>query len=112
MNPLHHVDRAGRERYEEVGSDGLDEMIEKHIDPDPHGRGIGDAAIKGRGVSVWVIMGEIEGSEGDFCYAAESFRISVDDVRGALAFYWRNRMMIRARIALNNNDPAFVEIGA
>ncbi|MBA2454720.1 MAG: hypothetical protein H0V47_16240 [Chloroflexia bacterium] len=112
MNPLNHVDRAGRELAEKVGDDGLDKLIEKHIEPDPHGRGIADAAIKGRGVSVWVIRGEIEGGKGDFCYAAESFRIPVDDVRGALAFYWRNRMMIRARIALNSNDPAYVELEA
>jgi uncharacterized protein (DUF433 family) len=112
MNPLHHVDRAGRELAEEMGDDGLEMLIEKHIDPDPHGFGMAEATIKGRGVSVWVIVGEIQGGEGDFCNAAEAFRISVDDVRGALAYYWRNRMMIRARIALNNNDPAFVEVEA
>ena len=112
MNPLHHVDRVGRELAEEVGDDGLEALIEKYVDPDPHGFGIAEATIKERGVPVWVIVGEIQRVEGDLCEVPGIFRISLDSVRGALAYYWRNRMMIRARIALNDNDPAFVEVEA
>ena len=112
MNLLHHVDRLGRDLAEEVGEDGLDMLIKKHINPDPHGFGRAEARTLEHGVSVWVIVGELQGSEGDICYAADSHRISVDSVRGALAFYWRNRMLMRARMAIHHDDPAYVQIEA
>jgi uncharacterized protein (DUF433 family) len=92
--------------YEEVGSEGLTELIEKRIDPNPHGRGFDEAQTVERSVRVWAIIGELEVGKGDLQYAAESYRISVQSVRAALAYYWRYRSMIRGRMAANSGDPA------
>lgn len=112
MNPLHHVDRVGCELAEEVGDAGLDMLIEKYVETNPQGRGIAESWTIENSVSVWAIIGQIQWSEGDLRDAADAYRMSLDSVRGALAFYMRNRGMIRAYIAINNDDPSYVEIMA
>lgn len=112
MNPLHHVDHVGCELFEEVGSEGLTELIEKHINPNPQERGFDDAQTLEAPVPVWAIIGELEAGKGDLQYAAESYRISVQSVRAALAYYWRYRSMIRGRMAANSGDPALLVVEA
>ena len=82
----------------------LDEqrLIEKHIDLDydryPYRRA--DVWLRESGVSVWVIVMNLDMYGGDRDLVSRDFDLSPEEIEAALAYYRRNRKYIDARITL------------
>jgi uncharacterized protein (DUF433 family) len=82
----------------------LDEqrLIEKHIDLDydryPYRRA--DVWLRESGVSVWVIVMNLDMHRGDRDRVARDFELSQEEIEAALAYYRRNKKYIDARITL------------
>ncbi len=84
---------------------GLDEqqLIEKHIDLDydryPYRRA--DAWLRESGVSIWVIIRNLDMYQGDRGQVARDFDLSEEEVDAALAYYQRHKKYVDARITLD-----------
>ena len=83
----------------------LDEqqLIEKHIDLDydryPYRRA--DAWLRKSGVSIWVIVRNLNAYHGDRDQAARDFDLSQEEIDAALAYYRRHKKYVDARIILD-----------
>lgn len=83
----------------------LDEqqLIEKHIDLDydryPYRRA--DAWLRKSGVSIWVIVRNLNAYHGDRDQAARDFDLSQEEIDAALAYYRRHKKYVDARIVLD-----------
>jgi uncharacterized protein (DUF433 family) len=73
-----------------------DQLIRKHIDPNPDKPE--DAWIKGSGAAVWAIISYLEVVGGDIERTARDYHVSADAVRAALAYYNRHRALIEPRV--------------
>lgn len=79
-----------------------EKLIERWIEPSPHRAGADEVRIKGCAVSVWAIIGYVStGDEEELAAIADGFRIPVDAVRAAVAYYERHRAVIDNRLAAN-----------
>jgi uncharacterized protein (DUF433 family) len=83
----------------------LDEqqLIEKHIDLNydryPYRRA--DAWLRKSGVSIWVIIRNLDMYQGERDQVARDFDLSQEEIDGALAYYQRHKKFVDARITLD-----------
>jgi uncharacterized protein (DUF433 family) len=78
-----------------------DRRIAEYIDADPHGYGVAEARLRQGGVSVWALVGHLPGVDYNLKQLAKEFAVADEAVEVAMAFYWRHRSLIDARIAMN-----------
>jgi uncharacterized protein (DUF433 family) len=84
-----------REREEQA-------LIERHIAPDPAGRGPADAYLREYGTSVWALIGYLDrDAAGGVERVAADYEVPVEAVRAALAYFARHKAYIDARLRLN-----------
>jgi uncharacterized protein (DUF433 family) len=76
-------------------------MIERFIDPRPFGYSPDRAVLWEHGVSVWVVIADLDATEGDRRQVEEDYELSDDDVLAALLYYRQMPDVIEARITLN-----------
>jgi uncharacterized protein (DUF433 family) len=77
-------------------------LIERHIAPDPAGRGAAYARLRDYGTPVWALIGYLGGAAaGDVEQAAADYGIPGEAVRAALAYYARHKALIDAKLLLN-----------
>ena len=77
------------------------ELIARHIEPNPHRSGQHEARLKEYGVSVWALVGYWKGAGGDVDQVAEANQVPREAVEAALAYYRQHQYLIDARLALN-----------
>ncbi len=77
------------------------ELIARHIEPNPHRSGPHEARLKEYGVSVWALVGYWKGTSGDVDQVAEAYQVPREAVEAALAYYRQHQYLIDARLALN-----------
>src|SRR5262249_47935656 len=76
-------------------------LIARYIEPNPHRPGADEVRIRGTGIPVWALIGQFEATGLDRERTAASYRLPVEALDAALAYYSRHREVIRARIAAN-----------
>jgi uncharacterized protein (DUF433 family) len=79
------------------------QLIEKHIDLNydryPYRRA--DAWLRKPGVSIWVIIRNLDMYQGERDQVARDFDLSQEEIDGALAYYQRHKKFVDARITLD-----------
>ncbi len=80
------------------------QLIEQYIDRewDRYPGGRADVRLKGYGVPVWVLIGQLHAIGGDLDQLAADYELPREAVEAALAFYRRNKQYIDARLLLNS----------
>jgi uncharacterized protein (DUF433 family) len=81
-----------------------DALIARYVEDDPRRPGPANARLTDSGVPIWALIGYLHAAAGgDTRQAAEDYRVPVDAVRAAVAYYNQrdNRPLIDALIALN-----------
>ncbi len=77
-------------------------LIEQYLEPNPNRPGSADWRVKGRGVSVWALIGYLQGPvAGNVEETARAYEVPASAVEAALAYYDRHREIIDARLAAN-----------
>ncbi|MDQ2784437.1 MAG: DUF433 domain-containing protein [Chloroflexota bacterium] len=82
-----------------------DELIARYIAPHPTKPGADQAIIAGHGVSVWALVGYLQGTKECAQRVAADYALPVEAVEAAKAYYHRHQALIDSRIAVN--DAAF-----
>ena len=77
------------------------DLIAKYIEPNPNKPGADEVRIKGYGMPVWALIGDYRGQGGDITAVARGYRVPVDVVEAALAYYRKHRELIDNRLAAN-----------
>jgi uncharacterized protein (DUF433 family) len=77
------------------------ELIEKYIVSDPHRPGISEARVAVYLVPVWALIGYLEAAQGDVAQVAHDYRLPIEYVEAALAYYRRYKDFIDDRLAAN-----------
>ncbi|HZR98642.1 MAG TPA: DUF433 domain-containing protein [Chloroflexota bacterium] len=79
-----------------------DDLIQRHIEPNPRFPGAAEAWLRDSAVPVWAIVGYWLGAaHQDAARVAEDYEVPLDAVRAALAYYRQHRRAIDERIAAN-----------
>ena len=81
-----------------------DALIARYVEENPKRPGPADARLTESGVPIWALIGYLHAAAGgDPAQTAADYRVPVDAVRAAVAYYNRrdNRPLIDALIALN-----------
>ncbi len=78
-----------------------DELIQQHIEVNPHKPWRGEVRLKNSAIAVWAIIGSVPAVEGDLDRLAAAFAIPRIEVDAALAYYRRNKCAIDARLEAN-----------
>ena len=81
------------------------ELIARYIAPHPTKPGADQAIIAGHGVSVWALVGYLQGTKERAQRVAADYALPVEAVEASMAYYHRHRALIDSRIAVN--DAAF-----
>ena len=76
------------------------ELIDCYIESSPDGRA--DARLRGYGVNVWAVVGQLRIHEGCIDEVMKDYDIPRDAVQAALAYYGQNKDYIDARLLLNS----------
>ncbi|MBM2810465.1 MAG: hypothetical protein HW416_1224 [Chloroflexi bacterium] len=77
------------------------ELIERHVEPNPHRPGVDEAWIMPWGISVWALAPYFEQPKPDIDAIAGSYDIAREAVQAALAYYRRHGSAIDACMAQN-----------
>ncbi|HUZ02137.1 MAG TPA: hypothetical protein VMU89_17455 [Thermomicrobiaceae bacterium] len=83
-----------------------DELVAQCVEPRPHGYGSDRAVLRRRGVSVWVVIADLDATNGDLQQAADDFDLQPDEVLAAVLYYRQVPDLIEARILLNDPSAA------
>lgn len=86
-----------------------DRLIKKWIEPDPRKPGVEEARITRYGVNVWAIIGCRGTEDGNPVDVANGYKIPVEAVEAAIAYYRRHKACIDVRIRANSGER--VEVG-
>jgi uncharacterized protein (DUF433 family) len=78
-----------------------EELIARHIEPDPHKPERAEARVVGSGVHVWALIPHLQAENGDLEAAAAHYDLTTEQVEAAAAYYRRNQSVIDARIEAN-----------
>ncbi|HLH22134.1 MAG TPA: hypothetical protein VK066_06405 [Chloroflexota bacterium] len=81
-----------------------DAFIARYVEEAPDHPGPANARLADSGVPIWALIGYLRAAaHGDVAQAAADYRVPVEAVRAAVAYYERacNRPLIDALIALN-----------
>lgn len=77
------------------------ELIAKYIEPNPNKPGADEVRIKGYLMPVWALVGDYRGQGGNISAVASGYRVPVEVVEAALAYYRKHREVIDNRLATN-----------
>ena len=77
------------------------ERIERHIELNPHKPGEANARLVESGVAVWALFAYWRGVGKDKQGVAEDYRLPLEAVEAALAYYRAHKAVIDARLAVN-----------
>lgn len=86
-----------------LSDDDVRELIERHVDTESLGAGIARARIRGTGTTVAAVIMNLEAVAGDLKKAADDYDLTVEQVLGAVFFYWEHQDVIDAEITLRNS---------
>jgi uncharacterized protein (DUF433 family) len=79
-----------------------EKLIAKWIEPNPHRPGADEVRIKDYGMSVWAIVGYLDaGTDEELAAIARGFRVPIEVVRAAVAYYRRHKDVLDNRLAAN-----------
>lgn len=76
-----------------------DQLVRDHIDA---GGVASRARLRESGVPVWSIIGYLRMMDGDTTRVARAFRVPVEAIEAALAYYQRHEEAIDARLLINS----------
>jgi uncharacterized protein (DUF433 family) len=76
-------------------------LIARYIEPNPDRPGVDDARLVAYGVPVWALIGHYDAIGRDAAVVARGYRVRLEAVQAALAYYERHKAVIDARIAAN-----------
>ena len=76
----------------------LEQLIGEHID---ESLGTAEARLKKYGVSVWAIVGHLEGVSGDMQQVAADYDVPEEAIQAAERYYRKHKRLIDARRAMN-----------
>ena len=100
----------------------IDALIEKHVEPHPARAGRSEWRLKERGVPVWALIGGLVLSENPdehpevldadrvaialsdtaaVAQVARDYGLSAEALAAAIAYYWRNKRQVDARLIAN-----------
>lgn len=79
-------------------------LIEKYLERDPYKPGRAEAVVKGRRLHVWALIGHLEAVDGSIEEVAKDYRIPVEAVKAAVAYYEENKCFIDDRLEQNRAD--------
>jgi uncharacterized protein (DUF433 family) len=77
------------------------ELIDKHLVPNRDRPGLAEARVAGYGVSVRALVICLEAVHGDMARVSHDYRLPVESVEAALAYYRRHKVFIDDRLAAN-----------
>ena len=78
-----------------------DELIDRWIEPDRLRPGADEARLRQHGMHVWALVGHYQAIGGDAAQVARDYRLPVEAVEAALAYYQKHKCLIDARLAAN-----------
>ena len=99
-----------------------DELISRHVEPHPSKAGAAEWRLKERGVPVWAVIGALVltanpaehpevldaravapllGEQKAIEQVAQDYGVSRAAVEAAIAYYWRHKLLIDARLTVN-----------
>ncbi|HLZ71783.1 MAG TPA: hypothetical protein VKV26_17920 [Dehalococcoidia bacterium] len=78
-----------------------DELIAKWIEPNPHKPWAEEAVVRDTLIPVWSLVGYRDAYEGDLQRVALGFRLPIEAVEAAMAYYAAHKCIIDNRIAAN-----------
>lgn len=84
------------------------QLIERHIELNPHKPGLAEARLKASGVAVWALVGYLPAVGGDLDRVAADYELAREAVESALAYYQQHQALIDARLAANRTDDESV----
>ncbi len=77
------------------------ELIERWIRQDPHDSDPAEAVLAESGISVWALIGHLQGVDGDVAEVAADYQVPCEAVEAAVAYYRKHQHFIEARLAAN-----------
>lgn len=77
------------------------ELIARWIEPNPHKPGPAEARLRGSGVSVWALIGQLQLDDWDVKGVAEDYEVPAEAVSAAVAHYHQHAAAIDARLERN-----------
>ncbi len=80
------------------------DLIQKHIEENPHRRGRANVRIVGTGIPVWALVAYWQGAGHDVARVAADYELPVEAVEAALAYYRENQAVIDARLEANEAE--------
>ena len=80
-----------------------DALIAEYIEPSPVRPGVAEAWLKGRGISVWALIGDYFATPGVDAAerVADAFAIPIPAMLAAIEYYKRHKQAIDQRLADN-----------
>ena len=79
-----------------------DQLIASYIESNPHRPGLEDVRLREFGVPVWALIGHLHGVRWDISRTARDYRVPVEAVNAAVAYYKKHKLLIEARIDANS----------
>lgn len=76
-------------------------LIARWIEPHPHKPDPAEAVLIQYCISVWALIGYLEGADGDVAEVADAYCVPAEAVEAALAYYRKHQHLIEARLAAN-----------
>jgi uncharacterized protein (DUF433 family) len=77
------------------------ELIARYIELNPHKPGEANARLAEFGVAVWALVAYWQSVNRDTAQVARDYRLPVEAVEAALAYYRTHQTVIDARLAVN-----------
>lgn len=77
------------------------ELIDTYIEQDGGRPGVAEARVAVYGVPIWALVGYLQAVHGDMVRVAHDYRLPLEAVEAALAYYRRYKPMIDARLEAN-----------
>lgn len=90
----------------DLSDTAADALLHAHIVPSPDGFGADRAVVQPRGVSVWMVIADLDAQDGDVAQVMENYSLTPPAILAAILYYREYADLIDARIALN--EAAFL----
>ncbi|HET7037968.1 MAG TPA: hypothetical protein VFI42_20010 [Thermomicrobiaceae bacterium] len=79
----------------------IEAIVARHVEPRPGGLGPDRARLRDSGVSIWLIIADLDATDGDIEQVIHDYDLHASEVIAAIYYYLRNPELIEARVALN-----------
>jgi uncharacterized protein (DUF433 family) len=76
-------------------------LVQRYIEADPNHPGPADVWVAEYGVPVWALIGHYQATGRDAAAVAKSYRLPLEAIQAALAYYRQNQAVIEARLEAN-----------